>query len=205
MRAATQDLPLAPVSSTQLRLISLSAGALLCAALTYLAATRQFSILATIFPESPVVEAGFEPRPPAPPPRPRLHPPPAPDAAPRTVTDPTAPPTPTETFFDPDPQPPAPAIITNPTFLQRPSGRDFERFFPPRALARGVSGRVVLDCTVAADGRIACAVASEEPVGWGFGEASLRAARQFRVAPATADGRPTSGGRISVPMMWRAQ
>jgi protein TonB len=46
-------------------------------------------------------------------------------------------------------------------------------------------------------------VISEDPTGWGFGEAALRISRNFRAAAQTNDGRPTSGGRTRVPISFR--
>ncbi|MBL8537860.1 MAG: energy transducer TonB [Hyphomonadaceae bacterium] len=197
----------AAVPRVSRRVLSLSAAAAVCAMLAYLAMTQNFGVVADLIDDGPIVTAEVEPprAPPVTPPT--VRPPPSPPQR-ATAPDPTAPPTETSSVVSFEAQPPAQfgqSLITNPSFLERPSGRDFERYFPRRALTRGESGRVVLDCAVAADGRLSCAVASEEPLGWGFGDASLQAARHFRVAPATADGRPTSGGRLRVPMVWRAQ
>lgn len=93
-----------------------------------------------------------------------------------------------------------PARLTNPVWLERPNAADFSRYYPPRALDREQGALVRLSCLVDADGRIACTVASEDPPGWGFGEAALRISRHFRMAPATRDGEPTLGGRIEVPI-----
>lgn len=95
--------------------------------------------------------------------------------------------------------------ITDPSWIERPRVSDYERFFPRRALDRGVSGAVMLDCLVDAIGRVSCAVVSEDPPNWGFGEASLRAAALFRMAPASRDGQPTGGGLVQIPMRWRAE
>jgi protein TonB len=194
----------------RLRLVSIVLAVLICSAIVYLAVTRKFSAIADLFEDQQAVKVEIEQKdkpPPPPPPPPNRPPPPPPPEQRVPPPDLSAPPTPTPipVAIDPPPAPPNPGIITNPTFLQRPSGQDFARYFPPRALERGQSGRVMLDCLVAADGRISCSVSSEDPPGWGFGEASIRAAREFRVAPSTVDGRPTSGGRIRVPMAWRAQ
>jgi protein TonB len=56
---------------------------------------------------------------------------------------------------------------------------------------------------VSPDGRISCSVINEDPSGWGFGEAAMRISRSFRMAAQTADGRPTNGGRIRVPISFR--
>lgn len=94
---------------------------------------------------------------------------------------------------------PAP-VITNPVWLSRPGAREFERFYPPRALDRGREGRVTLDCRVGVSGALSCAVARETPEGWGFGAAALKIAPSFRIAPRMEDGRPTEGGTVRVDL-----
>lgn len=89
--------------------------------------------------------------------------------------------------------------------MEQPNGRDFQDLFPERALERGRSGVTAIACTVRADGRVNCTVTREEPAGWGFGEAALRAARRFKVAPATSDGRPTEGGTFTKTFRWNAE
>ncbi len=194
-----------PNASVGLRLMFVSAAALMCAGLAYLAVTQRFGVLAELFSESDPIETIIE-LPPPPPPTPpivrNIEPPPLTQ---QVAIDESAPPTPTFEFVSETPPAPPSPFMTGATFLERPTGRDFIRYFPERALERGITGRVVLDCTVGADGRVGCSVASEDPAGWGFGDASLRAARHFRVAPATSDGRATSGGRLRVPMTWRAE
>jgi protein TonB len=63
----------------------------------------------------------------------------------------------------------------------------------------------VLDCVVGADGRIGCSVTSEDPSGWGFGEAAIRISRHFRMSPRLVDGSPTEGGRVRVPINFRLE
>jgi protein TonB len=70
-------------------------------------------------------------------------------------------------------------------------------------LEREKSGRVVLACTIAANGSIDCAVASETPEGWGFGDAAMKMARLFQIAPMTVNGQPTAGGKINVPITFQ--
>lgn len=108
---------------------------------------------------------------------------------------------PSQTSSGPTQPPPSyPTTLTNPVWLERPNARDFVRYYPPRALEREQEALVRLSCLVAADGRISCTVTSEDPPGWGFGEAALRISRHFRMAPATRDGVATSGGRVTVPI-----
>jgi protein TonB len=93
---------------------------------------------------------------------------------------------------------PGPPTIANPYWLERPD--NLTRYYPRRALERGRQGEVVLNCIVGVEGALRCAVVSETPVGWGFGEAALEIAGDHRLAPATLDGRPVEGRyRMVVP------
>ncbi len=192
-----------------LRLFSLAVAASVCGAIVYLALTQRFSAITDLFEDQDAVKVEIEqkekPPPPPPPPPPDRPPPPPPPEQRVPPPDLSAPPTPTPipVAVDPPPAPPTPAVITDPTWIERPSGRDFARYYPDRALQRGQEGRVTLDCLVAADGRISCSVTSEDPSGWGFGDAAIRISRSFRMAPATRDGAPTSGGRVRVPISFR--
>lgn len=87
-----------------------------------------------------------------------------------------------------------PVTITAPTWLRRP--RDLARYYPARALARGVEGRAVLECLVDTSGALDCRVISETPPGWGFGEAARRISRDYRMQPATRDGVAVEGRYI---------
>jgi protein TonB len=193
----------------RLRLLSLGIAAVICATLAYLAVTQRFGAISDMFEDQEAVKVEIEekikPPPPPPPPPPDRPPPPPPPEQRVPPPDMTAPPTPTPipVAVDPPPAPPTPSVITNPQWLERPNSRDFDRYYPPRAMEREMEGRVQLDCIVAADGRISCTVTSEDPTGWGFGEAALRVSRHFRMAPATRDGVPTSGGRVRVPITFR--
>lgn len=84
--------------------------------------------------------------------------------------------------------PPPITTVTNPTWVERP--RDLERYYPRRALRMNVEGSATLDCRVAVDGRLSCVVVSETPPGWGFGEAALRIAGEYRMVPAMRNGQP---------------
>ena len=88
------------------------------------------------------------------------------------------------------------------TWVEWPRRFDFQDLFPERALEACRSGRTRVDCQIRADGRTDCVVGMERPRGWGFGESSLRAARRFRMAPQTEDGRPVDGGAFKVSFYW---
>lgn len=91
-----------------------------------------------------------------------------------------------------------PAVIANPHWRRRPG--DLGRYYPARAIQRGVEGEVLLDCLVGTSGFLNCSVLNETPASWGFGEAALRISRDYQMAPATRDGVPVEGRyRMRVP------
>lgn len=91
-----------------------------------------------------------------------------------------------------------PPNIANPHWVRVPRGLD--RYYPRRALERGVEGAVTLNCVVATSGRLNCAVVSETPVNWGFGDAALSISRDYQMVPATRDGVPVEGRhRMVIP------
>jgi protein TonB len=192
----------------RLRLVSLVLAGIICMGIAYLAFTGKFRAVTDLFEDEDAVKVEIEemqkPPPPPPPPPPDRPPPPPPPEQRVPPPDLSAPPTPTPipVAVDPPPAPPSP-VLTGMVWLQRPSSQDFNRYYPQRAMEREQEGRVVLDCLVSADGRIACSVISEDPTGWGFGDAAIRISRNFRAAAQTSDGRATSGGRTRVPITFR--
>lgn len=72
--------------------------------------------------------------------------------------------------------------------------RGQQRYYPTRALSRGISGHAVLDCTLREDGTLrACQVVEEMPSGMEFGDATLRVACQFQI---TSDATSTNTNQI---------
>jgi protein TonB len=92
-----------------------------------------------------------------------------------------------------------PLEITDPHWLNRP--QDLSRYYPPRALRRGMEGQVRIDCVVDVTGWLTnCTLLDEAPANWGFGQAALRIAREHRMSPALRDGVPvTARYRMIVP------
>lgn len=103
---------------------------------------------------------------------------------------------------NPPPAPPNTSVLTGLVWLERPDGSDFARLYPVRAEHDRVNGRATLDCLVGVNGALSCTVLSEEPPGYGFGEATLQIAREFRLAAQTRGGVPTVGGRVRLPIRW---
>ena len=84
---------------------------------------------------------------------------------------------------------------------RRPDANIVAQYFPYRAVSAHVSGHVVLNCQVKSNGRLAhCKVIEESPKGWRFGDAALYASVWFQMKPETADGQPTAGAELSVPV-----
>jgi TonB family protein len=80
----------------------------------------------------------------------------------------------------------------------------FDAYYPPAARAAGLEGYVVLSCINLANGRLSrCEVVEETPKGQGFGQASLRAADQFRLDLRTKEGAPVEGASVKIPIHWR--
>lgn len=101
-------------------------------------------------------------------------------------------------FVSEDLAPYSPPVISNPQWVRRP--RDLARYYPPRALERGMEARVVMDCAVSTQGLLNCSIVSETPANWGFGDAALRISRDYQMVPATRDGLPIAARyRLVVP------
>lgn len=80
--------------------------------------------------------------------------------------------------------------------------REFDRVYPSRLRARGVTGRAMLQFIVAADGRVeAGSVKVLSATHPDFGEAAQRAVDRFRFTPAMVDGRAVRV-LISIPVEW---
>lgn len=94
-------------------------------------------------------------------------------------------------------------IITGARFVEQPDANDYGEHYPSFAMEQGVEARVTLNCIIDADGRLRCIVENEEPLGLGFGAATLRIARLFRVAPEAEGGAPTVGRRIRRTIVFR--
>jgi TonB family protein len=96
----------------------------------------------------------------------------------------------------------APQPVARPEWVRRPTGNDVARVYPLAAQLRNVSGKAQMACQVHADGTLHdCKVVSEEPAGFGFGDATLRLAKDFQMRPVSApDG--VEGAQVNIPVQF---
>jgi TonB family protein len=94
------------------------------------------------------------------------------------------------------------ATVAKPAWVDLPSAQDFQATFPKTE--NGVNHvRVVLGCTVAADGSLdGCAVNQEDPAGQGYGAGALALASKFRLATWGPEGEPMVGAKINLPIRY---
>jgi protein TonB len=77
-------------------------------------------------------------------------------------------------------------------------------YYPREAMKRNVEGQAVVSCTVTERGGLTdCSVISETPPGYGFGQATIRAVAEFRMAPQTTEGVPVDGATVNITMRWQ--
>jgi TonB family protein len=104
--------------------------------------------------------------------------------------------------FTPEMADAKPALENDITWAALPAISDFQASFPKSE--NGVNHvRVVMDCSVGSGGTLSgCGVESEEPAGQGYGAGALALAPKIRVGLLTADGVPTVGARVRVPIRY---
>ena len=96
------------------------------------------------------------------------------------------------------------AVISNPQWLKKPNGDDLVSYYPTRAMDLGKSGNATITCKVKANGTLEnCAISSEDPSGFGFGDASIRMSKLFKMKPQTTDGQAVDGASVVIPIKWQ--
>ena len=91
--------------------------------------------------------------------------------------------------------------ISMPRWLRHPNADDVARVYPRSAADLDLSGAAIITCVVTATGGMSqCEIDVERPGGMGFGNAALRLSPLFAMTRTTADGHPTEGGRVHIPM-----
>jgi TonB family protein len=91
-------------------------------------------------------------------------------------------------------------INARPDWLRKPTPQEVSRYYPPDALRRHVTGSAHITCEVELAGQLSgCSVYSEDPAGYGFGNAALAMTPAFRMAPAIVNNM-AERSRITVPV-----
>ena len=90
-------------------------------------------------------------------------------------------------------------MLTSASFTRIPNGDELAEYYPDVAQRESKTGTSTIKCVVTPRGSLTnCQVLSESPAGYGFGQASVRMARVFKIKPATRDGKPVEG-TITLP------
>jgi TonB family protein len=90
-----------------------------------------------------------------------------------------------------------------PDWAAKPSAEDMEREYPPEAVEKGVSGYAKIRCTVEPDGTLLdCDILEERPDGMGFGPATIKATRYFRMKPYKAALIRNQLPQVVIPVRW---
>jgi len=93
--------------------------------------------------------------------------------------------------------------VLSPDWTRRPSPDDIGRYYPDRAQRLEMKGRVVIVCRVTGEGFFElCGIETEEPTDMGFGDASLRLQRLFKMRPLNQYGEPVEGSTVRIPIVW---
>lgn len=92
-------------------------------------------------------------------------------------------------------------VVGAPRWAGLPTAKEMSDTFA--ALKAEGTLRAMLSCTVAAEGRLeGCRVASESPEGKDVGQAALSLTPKFRMTTWTAEGLPTIGGNVQIPIRY---
>ena len=92
-----------------------------------------------------------------------------------------------------------PPVVGKPSWVKLPTGEQLLAAMPKDSSSGQV--RVMLDCLIGPDGSTTdCKVASEEPMGRGYGVATLTVASAFKMTVWTMEGLPTVGARVKIPV-----
>lgn len=106
------------------------------------------------------------------------------------------------TFENPAMSRQTPERLTQPNWVTYIDQDRMTQLYPAKAADTGVkTGRGVVNCTVAAGGKLTgCTVESEDPPGLGFGESAVAVLASFTVNPWTDDGHPVDGSLVHLPV-----
>ena len=97
---------------------------------------------------------------------------------------------------------PLEGAVTEPDWAVKPSGEDLAHLYPPLAQVLRLSGRTSMRCQALTSGELrGCVIVSEQPKGFGFGDAALLSAAGYRMKPSKLDNHAVVSN-VTVPMVW---
>ena len=96
--------------------------------------------------------------------------------------------------------------MISPKILTKPTPAQIQAAYPVRALSDQVEGGAIMDCSVTDKGELqACRVAREVPSGYGFGQAAVDLAADFKLSPAQIDGEVVGGAAVRITVPFRSE
>ncbi len=96
------------------------------------------------------------------------------------------------------------AVVGKPKWSRLPDGEVLRKAFLERKVPNGA--RATVECQVVLGGALSdCKVAAEDPAGSGAGAAVLSVVDAIRLTTWTAEGLPTIGGRVRIPLRYEPE
>jgi hypothetical protein len=97
------------------------------------------------------------------------------------------------------------AFYSHVQWTATPSYAEVVAAYPAKAKTGMVGGSAILQCAFKDEGRLSgCAVQSDKPTGYGFGNAALTLTNRFQAPSKTADGKSTKGAFVTVSVFFTA-
>jgi TonB family protein len=94
--------------------------------------------------------------------------------------------------------------IVSANVVRRPTPRETADLYPPEARKHARQGEAVVTCEIGMSTRLEnCVVTSEDPPGFGFGEALMKATAFYRIEPPAVNGKPVPHVKIKIPMRFQ--
>lgn len=93
--------------------------------------------------------------------------------------------------------------VTHPIWTRRPDAMDLERLYPRGV--HGITANVLAECLIDDEGKFTtCTIGRETPASLGFGDATMKLSKLFRMKLIDADGAPVAGRKLQLPVRWDA-
>lgn len=91
-----------------------------------------------------------------------------------------------------------------PDWASPPDAEAVASHYPNRANRLQVEGSATISCFLDPSGKLYdCHTVEENPKGFGFGDAAVAMAAEFRMKPETIDGRPVGTDDVRIPISFR--